>query len=805
MRDLIGRSLGHYRIVDKIGEGGMGEVYRAHDERLDRDVAIKVLLISVAQDPERIARFEREAKAVAALSHPNILEIFDFATEGDITYAVTEFLEGKSLNAHLQKVGGRLNWRLVQEIGVALAAGLGAAHGKGLIHRDIKPSNIFLCSDGRVKILDFGVAAVRGAVDRVPGQEKEEAPSPPILTRDGWVMGTVGYMAPEQVVGRPADHRSDIFALGVVLYEMLTGRRAFGGDTTSEVMTSIVGEEVPSLADLEVDVPSDVAQTVERCLEKDPERRFQSAEELAVALGAESKATRAMEALGETPRVRRWAMPTLGAAGILVAVSAMVFGPGILDRLGGRPEQRHIRSIAVLPLQNLTGDPEQQYFVDGLHEELIATFARISGFEKVIARTSVMGYRDSDTPISEIADRLDVEAVIEGAVRRSGDTVRATLQLIDPRTEGHLWAESYERQMDDVFELQSEIARTVSAEVHVAITADEEARLEGDRSVHGAAYDAFLRGNHFLDYGEGEETIDRAIASFEDAIDLDPSFAPAYLGLSRALRIRHHAYSPDESVIDRSRAAVFTALELDPTSAEAHAVLGRHLYVYEWDWTGSERALKTALELGPGNSNAHRYYAYLLAITGRVEQAFPHANRAVELDPLSNATWISRIVVYALARRYEEAIEMCLEAIELFPKSAMYRGAAADLYSKRGLHAQALEMHEEDGALRSNPEDSPLHLKNRVSICAHAGDIDCASQALRRLLDLRSRKNVGPAVLAAAYAAMGDREHAIENLEKAYDERDTQISNIQFNDNWDAIRDDPRFHDIVRRMDFPEN
>jgi serine/threonine protein kinase len=321
MQDLIGRTLGHYLIVEKIGEGGMGEVYRATDERLDRDVAVKVLHESVAQDADRLARFEREAKAVATLSHPNILEIFDFDSEGDVTFAVTELLEGETLREYLQTSRDPLAWRRVQEIGAAVAKGLGAAHGKGVVHRDIKPSNIFLCPDGRVKILDFGLAATHEVV----GSEAETGSLEAPLTRKGSVMGTVGYMAPEQVRGEPADHRSDIFALGCVLYEMLAGERAFKRDTTAEIMTAILREEPRSFSESGVQVAPDVAKAVQHCLEKNPERRFQSAADVAFLLGSESEITASPAVPSEPYRPRTWAMPLLAIAGILVVAGVAVW------------------------------------------------------------------------------------------------------------------------------------------------------------------------------------------------------------------------------------------------------------------------------------------------------------------------------------------------------------------------------------------------------------------------------------------------------------------------------------------------
>ena len=428
---MIGATLGHYRITAKIGEGGMGEVYRAHDERLDRDVAVKVLHKDVAQDAERLARFEREAKAVAKLAHPNILEIWDFGTNEGVTYAVTELLEGQNLRQSTPESG--MPWQKVVEMGAAIADGLAAAHGKGIVHRDLKPENVFITSDGRVKILDFGLAQVKEPVE----EEAETATLTPADTVAGTVLGTMGYMSPEQLRGEPSDARSDIFALGCVLYEMLSGKAAFLRSSTAETTAAILKEELQRVSSTGTVLPAEVERSIHRCLEKSPEARFQSASDLAYNL----KSISTDQAVISPPpqrKARTMALVAIAAIVAGLAAFALLFGPGLLDRPGSDGEARSIHSIAILPLQNLTGDPEQAYFVDGLHEELIATFAQISAFDKVIARTSVMAFRDSDTPIREIGRQLGVDAVLEGSVRRSGDTVRTTVQLIDATTENHL-------------------------------------------------------------------------------------------------------------------------------------------------------------------------------------------------------------------------------------------------------------------------------------------------------------------------------------------------------------------------------
>ena len=440
MGDLIGRTLGRYRIVEQIGEGGMGVVYRAHDERLERDVAIKVLPEGVASDTDRLARFEREAKAIAALDHPNILAIHDFGSEDGVAYAVMELLEGESLRDVIK--GGGLTPSKAVGYARAIADGLAAAHEKDVVHRDLKPENVFLTRDGRIKILDFGLAKLQ-----LPEQDlATETPTATLETKPGQLLGTVAYMAPEQVQGQPADHRSDIFALGVVLYEMLTGRRPFGGSTTFETAAAILKEDPEPISAVSPSISPALAKVVGKCLEKRPEDRFNSAHDLSLTLGALDSAVSAPPVEGQSIIGKRW--PHILAVVIAAVIALLVILPpeALFDRVSGEIETAPIRSIAILPLENLTGDPAQDYFVDGLHDQLISTFAQISGFEKVISRTTVMGYRDSEASVREIGRLLGVESVLEGSVRRSGNTVSTTVNLIDTHTEGLFWGESFERE-----------------------------------------------------------------------------------------------------------------------------------------------------------------------------------------------------------------------------------------------------------------------------------------------------------------------------------------------------------------------
>ncbi len=794
MSDLIGRTLGHYRIVEKIGEGGMGVVYRAQDERLDRDVAIKVLHQDVAQDANRLARFEREAKAVAKLVHPNILEIWDFGLEGGVTYAVTELLDGQNLRQSIPNAG--MPWQKVVEMGAAIVDGLAAAHGKGVVHRDLKPENVFITSDGRVKILDFGLAQVKVPIE----EDAETATLTPAGTVAGTVMGTMGYMSPEQLRGEPADARSDIFALGCVLYEMLSGKAAFLRKTTAETTAAILKEEPERVSSTGTVLPAEVERTIHRCLEKSPDARFQSASDLAYNL----KSVSTDQAVISPPPQRKTRTTMLVAVAAIVvglAAIALLFGPGLLDRFASDAETQPIRSIAILPLKNLTGDPDQAYFVDGLHEELIATFAQISAFDKVIARTSVMGFRDSNTAIREIGKQLGVEVVLEGSVRRSGDTVRATMQLIDATTEDHLWANSFERNLTDILALQSDVARAVAEEVQLALTPEEEARLAVVRVVNPEAHEAYLIGSYNWKKLT-PEGIDTAERYFELALEKDPSYAPAYEGLAFVWGCRQQmGITPPQEAGPKAKAAALQAIALDDESAGAHEALAGVRTWTDWDWAGAELEWQRALELNPNAANTQAYYAHFLAITGRTDEALPHSERALELDPVNALFHALYAAVLSFNRRYDEAVAAANTALAMQPDNPVALNILWLAASKSGRHTEAVAAaktclkvlyadHEVEAALEKG--------------WAKGGYTEAMGRAAAALEERFRRSFVSPFDVAFLYTEAHEHGKALDWLERAFEIRDPNLPYIDMYD-FDPLRSDPRFQDLLRRMNLPED
>ena len=661
MRDLIGRTLGHYRIVDQIGAGGMGVVYRAHDERLDRDVAIKVLPEEVAGDADRLHRFEREAKAVAHLDHPNILAIHDFGSEDGVAYAVMELLEGESLRELISKEG--LTTGKAVEYARSIADGLAAAHDKGIIHRDLKPENVFLTTDGRIKILDFGLAKLK-----LPEADlTTETPTATLDTAPGGLIGTVPYMAPEQVQGQPADHRSDIFALGVVLYEMLTGHRPFGGSTTVETAAAILKEDPEPISVVAPAVPPTLGSVVSKCLEKRPEDRFSSAHDLSLTLGAiDTTASQDRSVIS-----KRW--PHILAVVIAAAIALFfVFPPeGLFERLAEQPVEAQPPRIVVLPFENL-GSPDDEYFAEGITEEITSRLAAVSGLQ-VISRTSAVQYAGTDKTIKEMGEDLGVGYVLEGSVRwaRGGETsrIRITPQLIRVEDDTHLWAETYDRILDDVFEIQSEIAQKVTDQLGVALSGPEEGETDLQATDNLDAYQAYLRGRYYATRPHiTYENWDRAMAAYQQAVEFDPDFALAHAQLARGhalFRYFRHDLTPERLQAADDSAA--RAVRLAPDSPRVRLALG---YYQLWAYRDVEKALEEFALAGasqPDNAEVLEAEGDVFLLQGRWEEALDAFQRAFDLSPheaglIDNIAW-----VLWTTRRYPEAVAAADKEINLAP------------------------------------------------------------------------------------------------------------------------------------------
>jgi serine/threonine protein kinase/tetratricopeptide (TPR) repeat protein len=791
---MIGRTLGHYRVTAAIGAGGMGEVYRATDTKLGRDVALKVLPSELAASPGRLERFRREARALAALDHPGIVAVYSVEEVDGVHFLTMQLVEGQPLDRLIPE-GGMAVERIL-EIGTALARALAVAHDRGVVHRDIKPGNVIVAESGSVKVLDFGLAKMRTA-----GDEGDSALPTEAQTRDGVLMGTVPYMSPEQVSGRPVDHRTDVFSLGVVLYEMASGRRPFAGRSTVEIGSAILRDTPPALTTLRADLPEGLLRVVRRCLEKDPAARFQGMKDVHDALSAVSAG-----ASDGRIRSRPWTRRRGKALGIAAGLAILLGGAYLVARSGplrpggSVPEggvDPRIRSIAVLPLDNYSGDPGQDYFAEGMTDELTTDLARISQL-RVISRSSAMQFKgDERPPTPEIAKLLNVDAVVEGSVLRSGDKVRITAQLIDARADRHLWAKSFERQSQDVLALQAELASAIAGEIHVQLTPAEQSRFGSAAAVNPRAYDAYLKGRYFFNR-PSDENLQKAIARFEEAIAISPDFVPALSGLSDAYLWAgyNEGFMTASEARPKAKAAADKAIELDDSSAEAHTSLAVFKLFYEYDWTGAEAAFRRAFELNPSYAYAHDQFALGLAFQGRFDESIAESRRAMELDPLNPQYPLDAAFAWIWKGEDQAAKELARRSAELDPTNFFGPFAEGWIDIEAGKFSEAIPHIEKARALGSPPFVSAF----LAYAYEASGDRARARAAFEDTKKLSLRGSVTPFNLALVALGQGDHGRAVSYLEQAYASDSQWLGWIGRDRIFDPLRSDSRFVALTRKL-----
>jgi len=741
---MIGTTLGHYRIVEKIGEGGMGVVYRAHDERLDRDVAIKVLPEEVAADPDRLRRFEREAKAVAKLSHANILAVYELGSQEGVPFIVTELLEGESLREVIE--GRRPTSERALEYATQIVNGLAAAHEKGIVHRDLKPGNVFVTSDGVVKILDFGLARLVQPVD----EEAETATMAPVATAAGTVMGTVGYMSPEQAAGRPVDTRSDLFSLGTILYEMMAGRRPFEGDTTAETLAALLRDDPPPLGG----VDPRLARLVEHCLQKDVAERIQSAADLKGAIEA---------------------------------------------FLAPQPDSER-PSIAVLPFANMSGAKEDDYLCEGLAEEIINVLTRIPGL-RVIARTSSFSIGRMELDARETGARLDVGTILEGSVQRSGQRVRITAQLVTTSDGSHLWSERFDRELTDIFALEDELAEAIAERLRVELK--QEDRGQRRPEINPEAHALFLEGRYYFAKGT-PDAMAQAKECFERAIELDPTFALAfdslaelywYLGLFGNV-VPREAFS-------QGTWHAMRALELDDTLAETHALLGMLRKELDYNWPEVDRELNRAREINGESPLVRLRYAISgLLPHGRMDEAVAEVEAVLQSDPLSLfVRWWLGAMAY-LGRRPERLTEEGRHMVALDPTHFLGHWACGLGAIESDAPDEALaafeKAHELSGGI-------PLTLGFLAYGHGRLGRPDDARKLLEQAETTAVKTYIPPSTFGFGYAGLDDWDAAFHWWEQAVEVRDPFIVPIKTWPFFDPVRDDPRYLAMLRRMNLAED
>jgi eukaryotic-like serine/threonine-protein kinase len=799
----VGINLGHYRIAEKIGAGGMGEVYRAHDEHLARDVAIKVLPAGTLSDQSARRHFRNEALALSKLNHPGIATIFDFDTQDGVDFLVMEYIPGITLS---EKLAGRpLAEKEVIALGTQLAEALAAAHAEGVVHRDLKPGNLRVTGDGRLKILDFGLAKLRLPV--MPSAATESVDQTLAMS------GTLPYMAPEQLLGDEADARTDIHAAGAVLYEMATGQRPFGKLERAQLITAILRQAPAPPAQLNPQVSAELERLIGKCLEKEPENRYQSAKELAVdmrRMGTQSSVTASWRVV-ERPRSRVRRKVLLGLAGVL-AVTALLLGlnavSGWRERRLGKEGGAGIHSLAVLPLANLSGDPEQEYFADGMTEELITDLAKI-GSLKVISRTSVMQYKDARKPLREIGRELGVEGVIEGSVQRVGDRVRITAQLIYAPSDTHLWAESYDRDLHDVLKLQGEVAQVIANEVNAKVTPQEQARLSGKRPIDPEAYQAYLQGRYYWNK-RTEEDIRKAIGYYQQAINKDPNYALAYAGLADSyLVLSLYSSAPWQDTYRQAKAAATKALEIDDNLAEAHATLASTRAGEQWDLAGALTELRRAIQLNPNYATGHQWYAEYLICSGDAERAIAEIRRAQELDPLSLVINSTYGYILLQARRYDDALAQARKTLGMDANFYLGHELLAEVYEQRELFEEAITERQRAATLagESAEEAGRRALLLRSAFRRKGATAYWQERLQLAMKDAKQTKDLpyeltdsSPYRLAVLNARAGRNEAAIGLLQKAFDERDYGLYYLKTAPALDGLRSDSRVASLMLRI-----
>jgi len=738
-----GTCLGRYEITALIGKGGMGEVYRARDGRLGRSVAVKVVAERLAGDPGALSRFEREARAVAALSHPNIVALFDVGNEKGVAYSVTELLKGETLRARLGRSPlSRAEWL---ETATALAEGLAAAHSRGVLHRDLKPENIFLTSDGVVKILDFGLARLQWAPE-------EEGTAAATETLTGRIMGTTGYMSPEQVRGEHVDERSDIFALGSVLYEMFSGRRAFQGRSTSDTVAAILREDPLPLEDRDLD------RIASHCVEKDPALRFQTARDLAFALKSVGA-----EALRWKPAARRG-----------------------------------ISSLAVLPFTNVGGDPNLEYLSDGIAESLTNSLSRLPKL-RVVPRTRAFRYRGQDVDPVRAGRELDVRAALTGRVTLRGDNLNVQIDLIDVAQDSQLWGEQYNRRLSDLLTVQDDIVRAVSDRLHIGASGEERQRLVRRYTDDTEAYQLYLKGRYYWDK-RTVGMLKKAAEQFRQALEKDPTYALAYAGLAEAYAVYaiYNVTSPDQAA-PLAKAAVREALRLDDTIAEAHTALAFVRMTWDYDLTGAEQEFRRAIELNPEHPTAHFWYGLYNIARRRDSQAIPEFRRAQEAAPLSMN--VSSYAGWGLlfARRTADAIAQFQRTLDIdpnFPNAHLFLGMS---YEQLGRYNEALE---EMRKARELSGGNLLMIGALGHAYGSAGLRKEAEAVLLEMTELQKERYVAALDFAYVYSGFKDRDRTLEWLERSYQERSAWLIWIDADPRLDWLRDDPQFTSLRRRLNL---
>ncbi len=802
---MIGQTISHYRILDKLGVGGMGVVYEAEDLSLGRHVAIKFLPPELANDGHARERFQREARAASALNHPSICTIYEVGEQDGRHFLVMELLKGQTLK---YRIGGRaLGTEEILSLGVQIAEALEAAHGEGIIHRDIKPANVFVSTRGQAKVLDFGLAKLE-AERQTPADAAAPTMATPDehLTSPGSALGTVAYMSPEQACGQELDARSDLFSFGVVLYEMATGRMPFAGNTSALVFDAILHKAPMAPVRLNPELPAELEHILNKALEKDRSLRYQSAAEIRADLARlkrDSDSGRTSQfvaaAVPTRPVWKRLAFPAITVA-VAIALAVMAW-----MRWGGAASgsAAAISSVAVMPFVNASNDPETEYLSDGLTENLIHSLSKLPNLS-VMSRSAVFRYKGKDVDPQAVSRELKVQALVTGRIVQRGDSLVISAELVDARSNRSLWGEQYNRKLADLLTVQQEIAGQISAQLRQQLTGEEKKQLaQKGGTADPEAYQLYLKGRFYWEQ-RTPESLDKAIRYFEQAIGRDPDFAMAYAGLSDCYNVivDYAPVSPQEAA-PKAKAAAQKALALDETLAEAHTSLAGALDM-EWDSAGAEREYKRALELDPNYALTHKWYGLSLLWLGRTEEGLAHMLRARELDPFNLSIAQNVAQAYRYTRQYERSLAENRKVLAMDPNFASAHFDIAPTYRAMGRHEEALEEWQKGAALSGDQEDLAI-----AKAAAEAHRVSGLQGSLLKELELRlalaQRRYVPSGVIAEIYVQLGQKDKAFQWLEKGVQGREIwQRQSLKVEPAFDPLRSDPRYKEILKKMNLPE-